>query len=1360
MAITIEEVEIISPTMVRLHVSELVGGVTYRVTASPTLLSTSGSALSELYNVRECVGESGIAPIVVSAVAIDATHVDVVFSKTMVDNSILTFPTNYSVTGVSATEITSGVRDPDGLTVHLTLANPIDFGEHTLEVINAPDESYGVINPDFASADFVESHRTPYSDLVPAYLENTDLTCIEVRAIGTMLEGAWPSIALKINDVKVTEWDEIAGEDVAHTVDRRAYQHNSQTSIDLVKLEYTNHVTEDFPAQGLSYWELDPDSTAIASHHYLLFDRLRSYARLTLTAPSVGPNASQLNALIQDLGTLTVGATVAVSANIRALEGVTARIELNSGALSSAVDFAGTGDWEEVTVPSIVLTPENLDAEVRLIVKAPDEANIYVDWRDVRVNSQLVVNPEFATVLDPWFKYEIAICVPELKTDEVETYVRNTLVVPETCPTARFYHKLVFDSKRNVSTLFGGTATANIYNNEIWEWNSTTHTWAWVHPAGTLPSPRGQMAMAYDSVRERIVIFGGRDTAGNLLNELWEWDGATATWTDRTPVGTKPPARKAHAMAYDSIRRKIMMFGGLGNSGYLQDTWEWDCTTGVWTEITIPGSKPPAREKFDLVFDANLAKFYLFGGLLISGHDGEIWEYNGIAQTWTKISVFGGIAPSPRREFGLAYDSIRKRILLFGGCYGVVGAETFSDETWEFKGSTSTWTLVQPGGNPGVGNPLKRIAIAMTYDSNTQRIVMFGGWLGSTRTDETWEYDPATTLWLYFYTGYDPLNYGPNHFHTLCQRFGLLPAWSTLSVKGKFRAPVDMQVYIYLFATPWGTGAISIFAVYYGSGDWEDFDLNDITVTDTHREVELRLCTYAPTLTGTYADWKNISLDMVLNKNHAFTDQNVCIDSILIDGLEYHPEGPEVWSTGTWLPGDGEIPTPRYPSSMMLNRNGHFDFAAVNDAELLAGADTRIDTLRKGNGVVTVLNSSVEPVVGVTVEVEQLNHEFLFGCEMFLWMHTDGRGFFRTYSASEQERVVPYLERFKELFNYATLPFYMTSYYPAQHFAMMDICADWCIANNIRAKGHTLFYNITERSTLSRIANVADIKAAVLEYVYDCVEPHAGKIDIWDIANEISAWDNWWLRHASPALTKMWRAEGREILLRELFALAKSLNPSALLLINDYMINDLYAEVLEDMKVGGVPPYDVIGIQSHMHQEVWSNQKTWQVCNRFGAIHPALHFTETSILSGVPYTTGGEILRNISQSLITSWPSTELGEEQQAREVVRFYKMLFSNQFVKAITWWDLTDWNSWMGAPRGLLRTDISPKPAYTALKNLIKEEWWTSLSGITNGAGQYSFRGFAGTYRITVRRGGWVVTRDVTLPTTGDSWTIVFDE
>ncbi len=98
-----------------------------------------------------------------------------------------------------------------------------------------------------------------------------------------------------------------------------------------------------------------------------------------------------------------------------------------------------------------------------------------------------------------------------------------------------------------------------------------TLTWKQLSTAAS-PSPRIYPAMAYDAVSKKLVLFGGFGATGNL-NDTWTFDGATWTQVD-TPVA--PPVRNGASMAFDLSTNKLVMFGGFDVNQYLQDTWVWD----------------------------------------------------------------------------------------------------------------------------------------------------------------------------------------------------------------------------------------------------------------------------------------------------------------------------------------------------------------------------------------------------------------------------------------------------------------------------------------------------------------------------------------------------------------------------------------------------------------------------------------------------------------------------------------------------------------------------------------------------------------------------------------------------------------
>src|SRR4029079_6784762 len=70
--------------------------------------------------------------------------------------------------------------------------------------------------------------------------------------------------------------------------------------------------------------------------------------------------------------------------------------------------------------------------------------------------------------------------------------------------------------------------------------------------------------------------------------ETWFWDGRR--W--KLVANSGPSPRDHHAMAYDSDRHRVVMFGGSdadpsGRSAFFSDTWEWNA--GSWHRVATTG---------------------------------------------------------------------------------------------------------------------------------------------------------------------------------------------------------------------------------------------------------------------------------------------------------------------------------------------------------------------------------------------------------------------------------------------------------------------------------------------------------------------------------------------------------------------------------------------------------------------------------------------------------------------------------------------------------------------------------------------------------------------------------------------------
>ena len=270
-------------------------------------------------------------------------------------------------------------------------------------------------------------------------------------------------------------------------------------------------------------------------------------------------------------------------------------------------------------------------------------------------------------------------------------------------PRRRCGHAMAYDSARKQVVLFGGEAAAAGTFGDTWIWDGDN----WTQVADIGPSPRAGHAMAYDQQRARIVLFGGQTPDGRA-GDTWEWDGAD--WTQIANAG--PSGRTNHALAYHSGRQRVTLFGGSDSMDVpTADTWEWD--GDGWTQQEDIG--PAARQSHVLASDAPRSRVVLFGGQGAAGEAlRDTWEWDGTE--WTQVADFG---PDP--AMSAAMVGKKNRTEIFGGVGVLVAGQptTLFRFTWEWSGKR--WTLRQDIG------PVGRMRHAMAFDAARSRVVLFGG---------------------------------------------------------------------------------------------------------------------------------------------------------------------------------------------------------------------------------------------------------------------------------------------------------------------------------------------------------------------------------------------------------------------------------------------------------------------------------------------------------------------------------------------------------------------------------------------------------------------------------------------------------
>ncbi len=348
-------------------------------------------------------------------------------------------------------------------------------------------------------------------------------------------------------------------------------------------------------------------------------------------------------------------------------------------------------------------------------------------------------------------------------------------------PPARWRHAGAYDTFRHKLVVFGGQqglfATSYENGRDLWEWDGIQ--WERIRPPESptqWPSARYEHAMAYDSQRHKVVLFGGQDSHTNHLGDTWEWDGTN--WHRFVVPG--PQARSKHAMAYDPQRQKVVLFGGEANGFLLlNDFWEWDGT--AWSQISTAGLQPNPTVWHSLAFDQARGRLVLaigqYNGAVASDtweFNGSIWEPKGLhfpgggyghsaaydfnrgrvlllvgdkilewdGSSWSELTI--GSSPSSRFESLLYFDTANQRLGVYGG--GVIreGSAGYlpRGDLLEWDGNLGNPWIVRANSGPALV-----FQHAMAYDRARHRTVSFSGYQAnsSVMPAETWEYDG--TIW-------------------------------------------------------------------------------------------------------------------------------------------------------------------------------------------------------------------------------------------------------------------------------------------------------------------------------------------------------------------------------------------------------------------------------------------------------------------------------------------------------------------------------------------------------------------------------------------------------------------------------------
>ena len=314
-------------------------------------------------------------------------------------------------------------------------------------------------------------------------------------------------------------------------------------------------------------------------------------------------------------------------------------------------------------------------------------------------------------------------------------YANWARLEPPSSPSARGRHQMTFDRSRKQILLFGGRfrpegASGNYtLFNDLWAFDVNTDTWTQLPTMGDTPSARGNSAMLYDDINDRVLLFGGSTSPNGLSfapqNDLYRLDLDTNTWTRIQSTSTNmPEARLFHGLAMDGPLNKLILYGG-GDANafvgpFINDVWSFDLSTETWELLWLPSASspgPPARINPGMIEDRSRGRFVVFAGHddTSIGHRNDVWSFDPSAALWTPINAgdtgtgvgcasFCNCPPdlvevdmaSPERRQYHSFVEIEgeEHAILFGG----KGDCGYLDDTWRLSLVDHSWAEIEPAG--------------------------------------------------------------------------------------------------------------------------------------------------------------------------------------------------------------------------------------------------------------------------------------------------------------------------------------------------------------------------------------------------------------------------------------------------------------------------------------------------------------------------------------------------------------------------------------------------------------------------------------------------------------------------------------
>ena len=268
----------------------------------------------------------------------------------------------------------------------------------------------------------------------------------------------------------------------------------------------------------------------------------------------------------------------------------------------------------------------------------------------------------------------------------------NALAPAGTPPSGRDFHTAIYDPVRDRMVVFGGFHGR--FYNDVWALSlAGSPVWSALAPAGSPPAARQHHTAIYDPARDRMVVFGGVDQHDpvGLRNDVWALSLAgSPAWSTLATAESPPSARFAHAAFYDPVRDRMVVFGGRDGGGFRSDVWALSLSGNpIWSALVSAGTPPPALGYHPASYDPVRDRMVVFGGYDGGGYRNDTWALSlAGSPVWSTLAPAGS-RPTPRYGHTAIYDPVRDRLVVFGG-----SGNSSRYDTWGLAWSAPTPALV------------------------------------------------------------------------------------------------------------------------------------------------------------------------------------------------------------------------------------------------------------------------------------------------------------------------------------------------------------------------------------------------------------------------------------------------------------------------------------------------------------------------------------------------------------------------------------------------------------------------------------------------------------------------------------------